>query len=324
MTITIKAFPRVHLGLISMHADGARQNGGVGFALSDPGIIVTLSQSSELEIVDNRTMPSTPTEISMLKDHLELSVRHMRLKSSARVEIRGDMKSHYGFGSGTAIRLACIEGLGLVAEREFTRSEIISLSGRGGTSGVGINTYFDGGLVLDAGVRNRGREFIPSSKAQAPETPLSLLRLQMPDWPILVCIPDNCRPKSPYEELAFFKRTAPVSASSSYEAAYHATFGVASSILEKDYEAFCTALNRMQLVDWKRAERDEHAPELTSLDRALRAGGADCVALSSLGPLVIALAPADRMPGLVAIASEEKCWSMLTSARNSGREVDSY
>lgn len=114
-----------------MHADGARQNGGLGFALSDPGVMVILSRSSELEIIDNRSIPSSPTEISMLKDRLELSIRRMRLKGAARVEIRGDMRSHYGFGSGTAIRLACIEGMGLIAEREFTRSEIVALSGRG-------------------------------------------------------------------------------------------------------------------------------------------------------------------------------------------------
>lgn len=232
------------------------------------------------------------------------------------------MRTHQGLGSGTAIRLACIEGLALLSGRMISRAEIVALSHRGGTSGIGVNTYFDGGFVLDSGVQNQENEFVPSSYAQGPKKPLSLVQLSMPDWPMLLCIPNKCRPKTQEEELEFFRRTAPLSASSSYEAAYYATFGLASAILETDYDAFCAALNKMQNVEWKRAEREEHGVELRVVDEALRRSGADCVALSSLGPLVMVLASPTKMPLLLETVRAMDCWGLITTARNSGRELE--
>lgn len=277
-----------------MHAGGPRRNGGLGFATNGPSITVAVSPSADLEITDGRAKPSAAIELKALKDHLRTTLQQLKLDGGAKIEIDGDMRTHQGLGSGTAIRLACIEGLALLSGRMISRAEIVALSHRGGTSGIGVNTYFDGGFVLDSGVQNQENEFVPSSYAQGPKKPLSLVQLSMPDWPMLLCIPNKCRPKTQEEELEFFRRTAPLSASSSYEAAYYATFGLASAILETDYDAFCAALNKMQNVEWKRAEREEHGVELRVVDEALRRSGADCVALSSLGPLVMVLASPDR------------------------------
>src|SRR5690606_11611590 len=113
-----------------------------------------------------------------------------RLPAGVTVTIFGEMPTHRGFGSGTALRLACIEGLFAINDRALTADEAIVLSKRGGTSGIGISTYFSGGLVVDLGVGwDDTANFVPSAVASVKRVPLVLGRVEMPDWTVGICVP---------------------------------------------------------------------------------------------------------------------------------------
>lgn len=175
--IVAEVRPRLHLGLISMHQGGARRNGGIGFAIEAPGVSLRFAPSDRFFCDDRRVRPLNEAETRQLGEVIEAARRAFRLPTSVSVFIEGAMPTHCGFGSGTGIRLACLEGIFAINGRELEQPEIIRLSGRGGTSGIGINTYFHGGLVLDLGVAAEpDAQFLPSSSAVTHRTPLTFGR----------------------------------------------------------------------------------------------------------------------------------------------------
>jgi beta-ribofuranosylaminobenzene 5'-phosphate synthase len=302
-----------------MHADGPRRNGGIGFAINSPSAVVTFEQSDSFSLVDHRPMPITSNETEAIRNRIELARRQRDLPSSIAVSVSGDLLTHHGMGSGTALRLACIEGLLLTNGLECTESEAIRLSGRGGTSGIGISSYFFGGFVFDLGVPHRPSEgFVPSSGALNPDRPLLLKRVDLPDWPLGICIPAGCRAKSQAEELLFFKETAPLDERHSFEAAYVSLFGVLAAAADQDFDGFCSGIDRMQLTRWKTLERLEYGHSLIAAERRLRDLGASCVGMSSLGPLLYFFGPPDAQE---AISEDFGTSVTLTRPRNEGRQV---
>ncbi|NTG76132.1 hypothetical protein G6M02_22650 [Agrobacterium rhizogenes] len=324
LTIKIEISPRVHIGLISMHAGAPRKNGGLGFAVEGPTASIKTTPAQEFEVLDRRPKPMCEQEIARLRDRLEQIKQELNLYSAAAFEIAGDFRTHYGMGSGTAIRLACIEGLLEINQRTMGRQELIRLSGRGGTSGVGISTYFDGGFTLDLGVAGGGlNHFVPSSVAAADALPLQLHRQSFPNWPMGLCLPRKCEPKTQKEEIEFFRRVAPLPPAKSFQAAYVAVFQVLASLIEQNYPSFCRAISAMQETEWKRLERAEYAPYIDDMDKALRELGVDCVGMSSLGPMLFFFASAEILESVRAHSEQLNADIFLTFPRNSGRRMTS-
>lgn len=317
--ISIEIFPRIHMGLVSLHADGPRQNGGIGFAVDGPTAHVHITRSPHFTIKDERSTPISAAETEAISGRVRLAIHDLKLRDNVAVAISGAMMTHHGMGSGTAIRLACIEGLLAMNNVVVTDEQLVKLSGRGGTSGIGICSYFYGGFVFDLGVRrSETGGFLPSSQSIGADKPLLLKRLDLPNWSMGICIPANCRAKTQAEELEFFQRTTPLDAASAFEAAYISLFGVMAAALEQDYDAFCLAIDAMQRTRWKALERDEYGDSLRLTDSRLRELGVDCVGMSSLGPLLYFFGPP---PILDAVQAEFGDRVTIVRPRNEGRRM---
>ena len=304
-----------------MHLDGVRKNGGVGFAISEPSCLLDIRLSSQFELADCRDFPFTDTEARQLSSTVESAMNKYRLASSVNVKLTGPLRTHVGLGSATAIRLAVLEGLFQLNGRPISAQELVSQSNRGGTSGVGINTYFSGGMVHDLGVPNDRSEFIPSSRGVRPRRPSSLPALEMPNWPLCVCIPNFIQPKTQDQEVSFFSRAAPVESTSSYETAYHALFGVYAAVLDDDFSNFCKAITAMQAAVWKNREWSQYGDVLWELARRLQDYGADCVGMSSLGPLLYCFGNDQVLRRIHKNAANLNCDIFHSLPTNSGRAL---
>lgn len=323
--VEIEISPRVHIGLISMHEAAPRRNGGLGFAVNGPAALVKVRSANAFEVMDRRSKPMNGQELVRLRDQLTSIREDLGLSSAATFEIAGDLLTHYGMGSGTAIRLACIEALLEVNRRVVGKEELIRLSGRGGTSGVGIETYFNGGFAMDLGVKaGQSDHFTPSSVAGADVLPLQLHRQSFPEWPVGLCLPRKCKPKTQEEEIEFFRQVTPLPTAKSFEAAYVAVFQVLASLVEQDYHSFCNAITAMQFTEWKRLERAEYAPDVDNADRALRELGVDCVGMSSLGPMLYFFGSADALERVRAHSGQLNADIFLTLPTNTGRRMTSF
>lgn len=319
--VEILVQPRIHVSLISMHNTEYRINGGVGFSIDSPKAKISIKKAKTFGMSDLRIVPLSGEEKETLSQVVKNAEIFLNINGSISVEIEGDLMTHYGMGTGTTIRLACLEGLAHLYQRSIDRTGLVKLSERGSTSGIGINTYFDGGLVFDLGVRSESPRFQPSSIAQQTSQPLVLNRLELPPLKVGLCIPKNIQPKSQQQEIDFFNENTPIDPVESYKALYHCLFGFYAAIKENNIEAMGQAIINIQNCDWKRRERDLYGEKLINLEETLYQLGAMCVGMSSLGPMLYFFALENIYPNISSEMPRKECEVHITSFSNSGRVV---
>lgn len=286
--IEIRVPARVHAGLIELSAGGYRTNGGIGWALESPELIVTASPADAISIEDGRDSSLGGDELALLTSELSNVAARENL-GGARIRIEGDLIAHRGLGGGTALRLAAIECLMTLAGRELAPAHLVRVSGRGGTSGVGIHTYFDGGLSFDLG--HPGSVMPRPSRDRTKEgPPLPLLQLNMPDWPLGILSPSWLPIISTEEERQLFRDTRSIGQAAARDTLYHMIFGLIAAVSEVDVETFAAATDALQSVSWKQREWAVHGHQLRDAATDLRKAGARGVGLSSIGPTLFFLA----------------------------------
>lgn len=285
--IRIKSFPRIHITLIGMNRDGYRINGGIGFSLSNPCLSISFEISTETKIVDNRNPEMTDKEKDKIKSLLETTAKECGLVNKIKCVIENGVSSHFGLGTTTAISMSCVEALFVLNKHRYSRYDVVKYSNRGGTSGVGINTYFDGGFVFDVGIRNDGRLHMPSSVYNPKRIiPLIMKQCKLPMWKIGLCLPNYIKRKTEEEEVEFFEENCPINMNDVENILYESVYGITSSIMENNKTVFCESTNVIQKTKWKMLERALYGNELVELEMNLKQFGASCVGMSSLGPLL--------------------------------------
>lgn len=304
-----------------MHDSGLRMNGGIGFAIDSPSIIIEANITEKCTVNDKRKYRLTNEANDKLIQSIEEACNIHSLSHGVSIDISGDALANHGFGSGTAIRLSCLEALMILNNVEVISSELVRLSGRGGTSGIGVNTYFSGGMIIDAGVIKSRYDHKPSSLSTSNSPSLVLKQFDMPDWDIGICIPENIKPLTHKQEKEFFKNTCPIKESEAHKALYHSVAGVCSSILDLDKDGFEYSVRELQKCEWKKSERELHGDELSLIEKTLYDCGASTVGMSSLGPSLFFLSKDVGDVIRVAKGKLTDCKFFKTKPTNCGRQI---
>jgi len=323
-SISIKVFPRIHISLLDMSSNGYRMNGGIGFFIKNPHLIVNIEYSPTLQIKDQRSLVyQQDFPQHTLKKWLEQHILEHHLKHSFKISIHGKASSHTGFGVSTSIRMACVEGIYLLQKKQVSENQVVQQSCRGGTSGIGVHGYFTGGLIFDLGHKQNKEELLPSrNREHNSHLPLLLKSVSMPKWEVGILIPHHIPTKTNQEEKIFFKKTCPILKEQVYESVYHSLFGILASVETQDKSNFCKAIKAIQTQAWKQAERKLY-PELTLIEEKLYEFGADAVGMSSLGPMLYFFG--SNIESIVDKVKRselnESCSAFKTDVRNQGREI---
>jgi beta-ribofuranosylaminobenzene 5'-phosphate synthase len=312
MSVEVAAFGRIHAGLIDLSDTGYRLNGGVGWAVDGFEARVRASASNAWSISDERAEPMAHGELQSLCDMLAAFGDSHGHRGTAIV-LSGDLPSHRGLGAGTALRLAMLEACSLLWGVRVTRGDLVVASGRGGTSGVGVRTYFEGGLVVDLG-HPRGAPAAPSRDRATAGPALELLRFDMPEWDFGITVLPNVPPADIAIERRIFETALPLHPHDVRSALYEIIYGVVAGALDCDEATFAQAIDHLQQGAWKHAEWSSHGSIVKERADQLRFAGARGIGLSSMGPTLFWLA--GHMKRLS--AGEDVQW---VKPRNRGREV---
>lgn len=323
--LKIRAFPRIHISLIGMNNDGYRLNGGIGFSIASPTLDMSFESSDSIDVIDRRDNGFSRVEIFRLKNHLNNVLIKEELDTAIRCIIHdGMIQSHVGFGSNSMIYLSCVEALLILNHRDYTDLDVVTSSGRGGTSGIGINTYFKGGFIFDTGISNHSQRYLAPSSAfidKVVHKPLLMKSIALPEWELGICIPPIGH-KTEEEEKEFFQENCPINKDDVDKILYEAVYGIASSLMESDFDVFCKSIDAIQQTKWKALERDLYGKELLAAESIIRNAGAKCVGMSSLGPLLYFFG--DDIDVIVANVKAEMpyCVCFKSSLNNSDRIIE--
>lgn len=316
---------RLHLTLIDMHGGSGRVDGGVGITLDEPGILLEICESPELEVNGCDSMTQ-----ERIRDTAQKVLEGLRIGGSVSVTVRENVPSHIGLGSGSQVMLATARGIAEVYGRSVAVKDLALLVGRGGTSGIGTAAFEQGGFIVDGGhtfgKTGEKSEFRPSAASRGVRPAPVIVHHNFPkDWRILLAMPDIPAGASGLKETDIFRTHCPVPVEEVRMLCHEILMRMLPGIVEKDLDLFGSSVNAIQKLGFKKVELSLQPEQIPKLIETMRSSGAACAGMSSFGPTVYAIGDTDmraiEQAAQVFMDEHGGGSTLITSVRNSGALV---
>jgi beta-ribofuranosylaminobenzene 5'-phosphate synthase len=273
---------RIAISLYDMNGSLGRNDGGMGFSLKWPRLCFFAKKNNKKRI--EVYCPSVSNEMKeSIVSCLEL-IQKLYDLDGIFIKITETIPEHSGFGSKTATLLSISYIYLKLYCFDIDFRDLAIIIKRGGTSGIGINIIDKGGFLLEGGHSTSDKkEFLPSSSVKKINPAPVLARYDMPEWTVLICIPNLHRVYG-INEKKFFANKCPIKEEDVSRLARITLSQALPSILEKDMETFCQAINQIQKFGWKKSEIEIYGAKLRFLMDKIIDLGALSVGMSSIGP----------------------------------------
>lgn len=313
MKVVIYIPSRLHFALCDLRPVSLYANGGIGLGIEEPYIKISCSIGSGSVELQGEAV-EWKTKVNTLLKNLDTFIDISKID----LNITSHFPAHSGFGSHTALALGVIEAAGILSQTNWTEHHIIDISKRGGTSGVGIQTYFRGGVAYDFGTPEVPSKFLPSSSSSPKAKPVFGPRVEFPPhWEILLALPDG-RNVFGDEELNFFAAHTPLGEVEALRTIASIHHGVIPAITSANLETLAAALRLLHLTGFKALELRNQSQSVRDFYSALVMREIAC-GMSSFGPLLYAIV--DK--GDDAARKYFEATAVANSARYFGRTVAS-
>lgn len=279
--VVIVAPSRIHFGLIDLSTTGHRKYGGAGVMLSEPCTVLRVEPAASFKV----SAPNADAE------HLNAAVaaasrlEHACGPMRCSVLVEKHAPAHVGLGSKTSLLLAILFAINVQSRLGLSTNYLQKLSGRGGTSGIGINGFFSGGFVVDGG-HVADNKLGPSSAASPTYVPPILSNFDVPPtWRFALLLPAGRRLSST-SERDFFSRNTPVPSMECLATLAAVHHGLAPGYATGNLELVRLATAEIQRLGFKRRELEAQTDSVRSLLNRLHEIETVACGLSSLGPLI--------------------------------------
>ena len=267
---------RLHITLIDLNGALGRIDGGVGLTLNYPSIRINAKKDAQLSV------SGTTEFVERIKSAASAVLTQYDINGVA-IDVIQEYPNHVGLGSGTQVALAVGTAISELYDLNLSPTTIAKLTGRGGTSGIGVAAYEFGGFLVDGGHKGK-TEFLPSSASGKFGPAPIIARHDFPDWAIVLAIP-NLRGASDKREIDVFQKQCPLPLNEIQELCHVILMEMLPAVAEHDIESFGRSINRVQTLGFKRREI-ELQPFCAHLVQFMRENGAIGAGMSSFGPVV--------------------------------------
>ncbi len=288
IVMKIETSARLHLSLIDLNGSEERIDGGIGITLQDPSLLIDCQENnSQTEIlfddkIESAHMDEYKTKIltacNKMQDYLGIDKTYtFRVEKSYPI--------HQGLGLGTQLLLSTATLIANMNNANLEVYDIAKIVQRGGTSGIGVYSFKDGGLIIDGGhKKDVKKDFLPSSASKVSPPPL-IARYDFPeDWNIILATPSLSPGASGDNEVNIFQKYSPIEKKDVERICYITLMKLMPAIVEKDISSFGEAINNIQSVGFKKIERSLQSPIINDIISFMQDSGITGAGMSSFGP----------------------------------------
>lgn len=312
-TIEISAPSRLHITLIDLNGALGRVDGSVGLTLDSPSMRIRAQRSEGISVSGSDVFADRITEViqAMAAEHKI---------SGAAIQVMKEYRAHVGLGAGTQIALAVATSINQLYGLNLKLSELARLTGRGGTSGIGVAAYESGGFIVDGGHKNKGA-FLPSSASRAYGLAPVLARYEFPEWDIVLAVP-HLQGASDEPEIDIFQQQCPIPLNEVQALCHVVLMEMLPAVVEKDMERFGRSISHVQTLGFKRRELALQ-PFCQGLIDFMNENGAVGAGMSSFGPTAYAIGDEKHLKSTVQRFLNESVGGEVhvVKARNEGAQV---
>lgn len=306
---------RLHLALLDVPGYTPRRFGGGGVAIDLP---VGRVQASRLSTQHRSTFTFHGDIDEDTKSAVRSLAGDLRVVDGTHIDVSLELPQHHGFGTKTALLLATGALLNDLSTDPVGQESLVRSTGRGGVSGVGIQTFWSGGCVVDAG-RPRNQATIAPSRYQNPEQPSLVTGVHRvaDDLRVSVLLPEG-QIRHGDDERRFFEKNSDLTRDEVYESIAWFHQGVVPSLIVGDVPTLRTALHRLHQIGFKRRELEGQSSSVNTLLSRLWDDERVAAGMSSMGPAVYAIHAVDTIVEWPSPASGESWTFMGTYGLPSG------
>ena len=216
--VKIVANSRLHFGFLNLKSSSPYSYGGMGLSIAKHPTILRVSRASKFESNLKKT----------LRDKIFTFLCNNSLSKKIRIDCIESPQKHIGLGTGTQLILAIEEAI----SKFYRFNENINFFKRNYRSGVGINSYKNGGFIVDSPKNNLlTNEII--FKAKFPK-----------EWKIILLFDSKAKGLHGSTENRFFSADTTISLRKKLS---DLTLNeIIPSIIYKDFDTFARSLTKFQ------------------------------------------------------------------------------
>jgi len=319
-SVTLRSYPRIHLGLLDLSGTYMRVDGGAGISVSAFPLIVTVRESTSTQI------SSQSIDARRLCQHVLDDMKEVLPHLHVQITVTSEGTLHCGLGFATQCIFSVAQALLLFFQLDIPKEKLAPILHRGGTSGIGVHAFYHGGFLVDGGHAFPGDKdtLAPTSQSLPKSIPPLIAQFPFPDWLICIAIPKAQKMLSGLDEVAFWRKATPIPEKESQILCHNLLMGMLPAIATKNFPDFCRAVQVSTSAGMKKREIDYWQPAFRQYRNKLMENGWRGITLSSLGPAVIGFAEHTEaaMDTKFALESSGLFSSVtITTARNTGFEI---
>lgn len=284
----IETSARLHLSLIDLNGLEGRLDGGIGITLEKPSLKMECTQSDDntiIEFDENLSIANRKVYESKILDATDKIKKYLNIDTNYSFKINESYPIHHGLGLGTQLSLSCAKLISAMNDVELNAYNLAKIIQRGGTSGIGVHSFDNGGLIIDGGHKTTIKnDYLPSSASKVSPPPL-LARYDFPEnWDIVLVTPNISQGASGNEEINIFQTYSPINIDEVERICYLTLMKLMPAVIEEDIESFGDSVNKIQSMGFKKIERDLQDSKINTLLDDMAQLDIPCVGMSSFGP----------------------------------------
>ena len=262
---------RIHLGFLDLSKDSSRKYGSIGLTITKFYFKLQIESSDKFEVLcsDESTKTKILEIIKILeKDHY---IKNFKLT------VLNCIPSHCGLGSGTQIALSVGYLISKFNGLKLSINQIAYLLKRGKRSGIGIESFKNGGFNIDVGKLNKSKK-----------TPLNILNVEWPkEWRILMIFDKNIQGIHGNKEIQKFKNLNKINNHKTNYNFKALLMNIIPGIFERNFNEFANGIRTIQdmMSDTFYGSSTKYASKkIEKIFQNIKKKGVKCFGQTSWGP----------------------------------------